>query len=158
VVVKVHDRDPGPLVEAVFRRIETERMAGLSFCNEALRVEAVGFSRREDDGGHWLGVLVAPWTMTLLLVPGGSEGWVGAPEGRRLMIRYPAGEFAFLGGCEDEVGDYLSCPLIASMAQFADQDIARLTAQAAKIALLQEPPAPEAPTSPARRRFFLAGS
>lgn len=155
--MRPHDRDPSPLVEAAFRRIDTERMADLPFCNRALRVEAVGFARQESDGGHWLGVLVTPWSMSLLLIPGGTEGWVGAPEGRRLMIAYPAGEFAFLGGSEAEIGEHLSCPLFASMAQFADQDTARLTARATLIALLQAPPVPESPPSPARRRFFVPG-
>lgn len=160
-MVKVHAGNPTPQVEAAFRRIETERMAGLPFCNPALRVEAIGFDLHD---GHWLGVLVTPWAMSLLLVPGAEEGWVNAPEGRRLMIDFPAGSFAFLGGFEDEIGEYLSCPLIASMAQFADQETARLAAQGSLAALMHGPEAgpvadrPQSPQSPARRRFFVRGS
>jgi [NiFe] hydrogenase assembly HybE family chaperone len=157
--VRVHAGDPGPAVAAAFRRIDVERMADLPFRNPALRVEAIGFTRRDNHGGHWLGVLVAPWAMSLLLVPGNAENWVGAPEGKRRMIHFPAGDFAFLGGCEDDIGDYLSCPLIAAMSQFADHETARQAGQAALIALLQDNGAPvPAPDSPARRRFFLPGS
>lgn len=143
-------------------------MAGLPFCNPALQVEAVGFAIHDD---QWLGVLVTPWAMNLLLIPARAETWISAPEGRRLMIRYPAGEFAFLGGEEAELGEYLACPLFASMAEFADQETARLAARAALIALGHDQAAAsqksavtvrhdaaEPPASPSRRRLFSRGS
>ncbi len=147
----MHLANPSALVAAAFRRILVERMADMPMLNPALSVEAVDFEKHD---GHWLGVLVTPWSMSLMLLPAGSEGWVGAPEGRRLIVRYPAGEFAFLGGHEDRIGEYLVCSLFQSMAQFPDQETARLTARASKLVLLQEPPAPEAPVSPSRRGFL----
>jgi [NiFe] hydrogenase assembly HybE family chaperone len=147
----MHLENPAELVEAAFRCIQVERMGDMPNLNPALSVEAVDFAKHE---GHWLGVLVTPWTMSLMLLPAGQEDWVGAPEGRRLIIRYPAGDFAFLGGEEDAIGEYLSCALFQSMAQFPDQEAARLTARASRLALLQAPPAPEAPTSPSRRGFL----
>jgi [NiFe] hydrogenase assembly HybE family chaperone len=158
MAVKPFAQDPSASVEQAFRRIEAERMADLPFCNPALRVEAVGFNRRDQ---HWLGALVTPWTLNLLLLPSRVDTWVAAPEGRRLMIRYPAGEFAFLGGDEEEIGEYLTCPLFASMAQFADQETARLAARASLIALARDPsaiPPERTVASPARRRLFVPGS
>lgn len=159
MAVRVFASDPSPVVEQAFRRIEAERMAGLPFCNSALHVEAVGFAIRDE---QWLGALVTPWAMNLLLLPARAESWVSAPEGRRLMINYPAGELPFLGGNEDEIGDYLACPLFASMAQFVDQETARLTARASLIALLRESvaavPEDDAVESPSRRRLFVRAS
>jgi [NiFe] hydrogenase assembly HybE family chaperone len=159
MAVRVFAQDPSSQVEQAFRRIETERMAGLPFCNPALRVEAVGFVLHDD---QWLGALVTPWTLNLMLVPGSAETWISAPEGRRLMIGYSAGEFAFLGGEEEELGEYLACPLFASMAEFVDQETARLTARASLIALLRnhETADPDADRveSPSRRRLFVRGS
>ncbi len=176
MALKLFAQNPSPQIEEAFRRIEVERMAGLPFCNSALQVEAVGFAIHDD---QWLGVLVTPWAMNLLLIPARAETWIGAPEGRRLMIRYPAGEFAFLGGEEPELGEYLACPLFASMAEFADQDTARLTARACLIALSRDPaeaadvseksavaarrsgstkPAEPEVASPSRRRLFSRGS
>jgi len=159
MAVRVFAQDPSPQVEQAFRRIEVELMAGLPFCNPALRVEAVGFALHDD---QWLGALVTPWTLNLLLLPARAETWISAPEGRRLMVTYPAGEFPFLGGCEDEIGEYLACPLIASMAQFVDQETARLTARASLIALRRDSSAPDPAAvkveSPARRRLFVPGS
>jgi [NiFe] hydrogenase assembly HybE family chaperone len=147
----MHLENPSALLEAAFRRIQAERMADMPMLNPALSVEAVNFAKHD---GHWLGVLVTPWSMSLMLLPAGQENWVGAPEGRRLIVRYPAGEFAFLGGSEEGIGEYLSCSLFQSMAQFFDQETARLTAHASRLALLQEPPAPEAPASKSRRGFL----
>jgi [NiFe] hydrogenase assembly HybE family chaperone len=159
MAVRVFAQDPSSQVEQAFRRIEAERMAGLPFCNPALRVEAVGFARHDD---QWLGALVTPWTLNLILVPGSAATWISAPEGRRLMIGYPAGQFAFLGGDEEEIGEYLACPLFASMAQFNDQQTARLSAHASLIALLQGSAvgdhAPGKVESPSRRRLFVPGS
>ena len=176
MAVKVFAQNPAPQVEQVFRRIETERMAGLPFCNAALRVETIGFALHDE---QWLGVLVTPWAMSLLLVPAKAETWISAPEGRRLMIRYPAGEFVFLGGEEPEIGEYLACSLFASMVQFADQETARLTAHASLIGLARDPadavdvseksavavrrfgsakPVEPEVASPSRRRLFSRGS
>jgi [NiFe] hydrogenase assembly HybE family chaperone len=150
----MHLDNPSTRVEAAFRRIERERMAGLPMLNPALAVEAVDF---EIHDGRWLGVLVTPWSMSLMLLPASETGWTAAPEGRHLMMCYPAGELAFLGGAEVEIGAYLSCSLFVSMAQFPDQESARLTARAARIALLAPPQVAEAPASPSRRGFLTAG-
>jgi [NiFe] hydrogenase assembly HybE family chaperone len=143
--------NPAVAVEAVFRRIEKERMAGMPMLNTALAVEAVDFALHE---GRWLGVLVTPWSMSLMLLPTTRENWIGAPEGKHLHVQFPAGELAFLGGAEPEIGEYLSCSLFTSMAEFADQESARLTARASRLALLAPPPAVEAPASPGRRGFL----
>ena len=147
----MHLTNPAPLVEAAFCRIQRERMADMPMLNPALAVEAVDFDLHD---GRWLGVLLTPWTLSLMLLPAAPEGWVSAPAGQRLMIRYPAGEFAFLGGEEEGIGEYLSCALFQSMAQFPDQETARLTARASRLALLQAPAATPLPKSPARRSFL----
>ena len=65
--LRLHDADPGPALEAAFLRIEREAMDGLPLLNKALRVQAVGFERWQ---GQWLGALVTPWFLNLVLVPG----------------------------------------------------------------------------------------
>ena len=152
----MHLENPAALVEAAFRRIERTRMADMPMLNPALSVEAVDFALHD---GHWLGVLVTPWNLSLMRLPGRAEGWVGAPEGQRLMLRYPAGEFAFLGGSEPEIGEYLACSLFVTMEPFPDHETARQTARATRLTLLQPPAAepaasPEAPASPGRRGFL----
>lgn len=149
--LRLHAEDPSRLLEAAFRRIETGSMAGVPMLNPALRVEAVGFGRWQS---HWLGVLITPWFMNLVLVPGGTGSWLSAAPGQRLFRKFPSGDFAFLGSEEPEVGEFQSCSLFSPMDRFADQVAAREVARAALEALQREPetarPAPsgEAPEDP----------
>lgn len=152
-----HAGDPSALVEATFRRIETERMTGLPMLNPALSVAAVGFARHEND---WRGVLVTPWGIQLLLLPAVAD-WPLPASHERAFRKYPAGDFAFLPNHEAGLGDYLACPLVHDMRPYADQETALATARACLIALDMAPAKPEAepaaPASAARRRFLKLG-
>jgi len=147
--VRVHAEDPSRLLEAAFRRIETGSMAGVPMLNSALRVEAVGFTRWQN---HWLGILITPWFMNLVLVTGEAASWQGVAPGKRRFRKFPSGDFAFLGSVEAEVGEFQSCSLFSPMAQFVGQDDARAVAQAALEALLREPAA-AVPSAPPREAF-----
>jgi len=156
-------------VQAAFDRVQRERMGGLPFVNESLRVELVGLRRWH---GLWLGVLITPWFMNLLLLPGdGASDAADAVPWPRLPVRetarfaFPAGSFEFIAGHEGEAGDYLACSLFSPVFEFADQATARQTADACLAALFDAgtaapPPAPaEARDRPAAvsKRDFLRG-
>lgn len=160
--MKFHGRDlnPADAVEQAFFRIQREQMADVPILNPALVVAAVDFQRWQ---GHWLGIVVTPWCMSVLLVPGGSENWVSTGENKRRFVKFPAGDFAFLGSEETELGEYQSCPLFSPMDRFSSQSEATLTARASLIALLTSAqPSATAPTeqkhadepSLSRRRFL----
>jgi [NiFe] hydrogenase assembly HybE family chaperone len=134
--LRIHAEDPSRLLEAAFRRIEAETMADVPILNPALQVEAVGFTRWQ---GHWLGIVITPWFMNLVLVPGAEDTWQSVAPGLRLFRNFPSGDFAFLGSVEAEVGEFQSCSLFSPMGQFADQDGAREVALAALEALQAEP-------------------
>ncbi len=134
-------------VQATFERLWHERMAGMPFVNDRLRVELVGLRRWR---GLWLGVLVTPWFMNLLLLPGdggapgeeeqGSEPqarWPRPATGESAPFVFPAGRFEFIAGREAGVGEYLACSLFSPMFEFADHDSARLTAEACLAALFK---------------------
>lgn len=130
---RVHDLSPGDAVEAAFFRIQREQMADVPILNPALSVEAIDFQRWQ---GHWLGIVVTPWCMSLLLLPGSADNWLSTGENKRRFVRFPAGDFAFLGSAEVELGEYQSCPLFSPMGKFSTQSQATLTARASLIALL----------------------
>jgi len=157
---RIHDVSPADAVEEAFFRIQQQQMADVPILNQALSVEAVDFQRWQ---GHWLGIVVTPWCMSMLLVPGSAENWVSTGENKRRFVRFPAGDFAFLGSEEVELGEYQSCPLFSPMGKFATQSEATMTARASLIALLTSPKQVEAaPTkekqadepSLSRRRFL----
>jgi [NiFe] hydrogenase assembly HybE family chaperone len=138
MALRVHAGDPAPLLEAAFGRIERERMAGLPLLNPVLRVQALDFARWR---GQWLGALVTPWFLNLVLVPGNAETWRHAGAGERVIHAFGAGEFAFLGGDEPEVGEFQTCSLVSPMAGFADQATACASARMALRMLQVEQPA-----------------
>jgi [NiFe] hydrogenase assembly HybE family chaperone len=153
--------DPAARLEAAFRAIAAGRMRGLPFVNAALEVEAVGFAHWD---AHWLGCLVSPWFMNLVLLPREAAAWQSVAPGDKVAYRFPAGTYEFVSGREDAIGEYQACSLFSPMFEFADHDSARLTAQAALQALFDAansdttyapPAAPARP--PLSKRAFLGG-
>jgi [NiFe] hydrogenase assembly HybE family chaperone len=153
-------KNPASRLEAAFRAIRAERMRGLPFVNEALEVEAVGFAPWD---AHWLGILLTPWFMNLILLPRDAAGWQSVAPGDKLAYRFPAGVYDFVSGREDAIGEYQACSLFSPMFEFADHVSARLAAEAALQALFDPancdtayaPPAGRAPMS---KREFLRGA
>lgn len=157
---RIHEASPADAVEEAFFRIQREQMADVPILNNTLSVEAVDFQRWQ---GHWLGIVVTPWCMSVLLVPGSTENWVSTGDNKRHFLRFPSGDFAFLGSTETELGEYQSCPLFSPMGQFASQSEATMTARASLIALLTAPRSAQAAAmaekpaggpSLSRRRFL----
>jgi [NiFe] hydrogenase assembly HybE family chaperone len=157
---RIHQDNPAQAVEDAYFRIYCERMADVPVHNDALSVEAVDFQKWQ---GHWLGVVITSWCMSVLLVPGQEDNWQTPGDNQRRFVAFPAGDFAFLGSDEPELGEFQSCALFSPMNRFANQSEAVLTARAALIAMLQPPAPPKADTeeekktdepSLSRRRLF----
>ena len=123
---------PAPVLERAFSLIEHQRMRDVPLLNHALAVEAVGFRPWAE---HWLGVLVTPWFMNLVLMPRVSARWQPIAEGQSRHYLFPAGVFEFIGGHDPLIGDYQACSLFSPMFEFATIRGARDTAVAALAAL-----------------------
>lgn len=146
-------------VERTFERVRVERMSDVPILNAELAVQAVGF---RDWRGDALGVLVTPWCMNVMLLPGDSASWPAVPVGTTATQELPAGSFDFIEGEEDGVGRYRMCSLFSPMHEFGDQATAVATAEAALAALLTDEQAEqiESDSSPARpltRRELFQG-
>jgi [NiFe] hydrogenase assembly HybE family chaperone len=106
-------------LEAVFNDIAATRMAGLPICNEAVRVQAVGFC--EWHGLH-VGVLVTPWTMNLVLLPGdGAELKMLGPDEKMSWV-FPSGTYDFMGLNEPALGNCQVCALISPLSGIASHE------------------------------------
>jgi len=134
--------DPSPRLNAAFRAI-AGRMEGLNFVNPAIEVEAVAFAPWES---HWLGAMVTPWCINLMLLPRDTSGWTSLPQGRKLRYAFPAGEYEFISSRDDAVGEYQMCSLISPVLELPDHATARQVAELARAALLDpaNAPVPEA--------------
>lgn len=106
--------------EAAFGRV-AQRMAAVPLCNPALSVELVGLRVWQ---GRCLGLLITPWTLSLLLLPGEQPIESLGPD-RRQTWRFPSGEYAFMGGVEEGLGTFQSCSLFSPPSEFQDQRQAR---------------------------------
>ena len=123
--------DPSPRLEQAFRATAT-RMSGLGFVNPALRVEAVAFAPWD---GHWLGVMVTPWSINLLLLPHDSSLWRTVRAGDKQRYAFPAGDYDFIAAMDPVVGEYQMCSLFSPALEFEDHAAARLVATLARDAL-----------------------
>lgn len=157
--------DPTAFLEAHYRHVWQTRMHDLPFINAALGVEAVGFARYE---GDWLGVVITPWFLNLLLVSGGGQLWGDIPAGERRYLNLPCGTLQFIADDDPDIGPYQYCPLIAPVSDLADMAQARLIAADALKTVFVPPAPPAEPKAPpvveekpavSRRGFFrrLAG-
>jgi [NiFe] hydrogenase assembly HybE family chaperone len=123
--------DPSPRLVAAFRAAAA-RMRGLAIVNPALDVEAVGFAPWE---AHWLGVMLTPWCMNLMLLPRDPAAWQPLAPGAKRHHAFPAGSYEFVGAQDAAVGDYEVCSLLSPLLEFDDQATARLVARLARDAL-----------------------
>jgi len=148
--------DPRAAVERAFAAIAAGGMADLPLSNPALAVEAVGFRAWQ---GHWLGVLVTPWAINLLLLPGERGDLPHLPLGERQSWQFPAAELPFMGGSAEGLGSFQFCSLFSPTFEFSSQEDARTAATAAIAALFDVPAAPPvvAAAPELSRRGFLRG-
>lgn len=121
-------------LETCFAQIQQQRMVDVPILNTALHVQAVDFQLYQQ---AWLGVLISPWFMNILYLSDDS-----LVVGKKIMHRFPAGQFEFTVGYEDALGFYQACSLYSPMFNFDQQTTAVQTAQAALQALLQVPERP----------------
>ena len=136
--------DPSERLNAAYRVI-ARRMEGLNFVNPAIDVEAVAFAPWES---HWLGIMVTPWCINLMLLPRDPEGWTSLPQGKKLRYQFPAGEYDFISSRDETVGEYQMCSLISPLLEIPDHATARNVAELARAAIL-DPANAEAPEAPA---------
>lgn len=146
--------NPAARVERAFAAIAATRMADLPLSNPALAVEACGFQAWN---GLWLGVLVTPWAINLVLLPDGNPAFRRLGPDRRQSWLFPSGEYAFHGAEEEGLGAYQACSLFSPAFEFACQEEARRAALEALFAPRDDIPAPPAGARPLSRRAFLGG-
>lgn len=130
---------PQPAVARWFARVLAERMRGLPFLNPALSVQAIDFNRVD---GDWLGGAITPWSVQLMLVPGGGSLWVDTPPGERSMVTLPVGRLAFIADEGDRglpVFQYL--PLVNATAALTGDDEAQAFVRDVLTTALRPPPA-----------------
>ncbi len=119
---------------AYHREVLETRLAGLPILNPELEVEAVGFGKL---AAHELGVLVTPWFINLVLLPG-TDRWQDRAQGSRCNIELPGAKVDFTVSHDAELGTTLSAALFGTVTDFPDQAMAREVAAETLRLLLSE--------------------
>lgn len=125
------------ILESVFRRIQRGRMQDMPMCNPNLQVQAVGF---QVWGEYYLGVMITPWFMSLMLLPQNEKTMTAMQnqqEGDKQTHVFPSGYYEFIKGKEKELGCYQMCSLFSPLLEFDDQSIVVEVARSALRELMQ---------------------
>jgi [NiFe] hydrogenase assembly HybE family chaperone len=137
------EEDPGQAVEAAFRKIEGGAMDGLPICHAGLTSEWVGGRRW---GEYWLGCLITPWTLQLLLLPATAAA-ESLREGDVRVQEFPQGPLTFRAIESPDLGTYQSCGLCSPVTGYPSQEAIRQVS-AEVMELLFEPPTGQAVAGP----------
>lgn len=119
--------DMDETVSAMVRQFESiyrDHMQGLPIVNPRLQVEAGDFT--EYDHGR-LGVLITPWFMNLVFLPGDDE-WSGKAQGDTVRIDFPSGPIDLTICHDGTIGTYLTAVLFRSVSDIPDQQTAQALA------------------------------
>ncbi len=151
-MLRIHTETPAQFFADGFTHIAKTRMAGLPICRPDITVEALEFQRF---GKHWLGVVVTPWSILVILACGDKESWPATRAGVVRDITLPAGDFSFLGIDDPDLGEYLACSLMSPLDKVPDQPSAKAVAiSALRLMLRSDLPAPaEEPGTPLTKRI-----
>ncbi|CNI73824.1 hydrogenase-2 assembly chaperone [Yersinia mollaretii] len=147
-----HEQNPAALLEQVFGQIADDEMRGLPFYRDPIPLRACGFQLFEQ---QWIGVLLTPWMLSLVVLPGPQQSWPRRAVGERLMLELPCGTVGFtvseVAGC----GQYLSRSLMSPLDTALSAERAlQLAVQSARMALSLPVVDVDGPANPRRRALF----
>ncbi|PWC23021.1 hydrogenase-2 assembly chaperone [Brenneria roseae subsp. roseae] len=146
-----HDEHPAAWLEQMFTQIADEKMRSLPFFREGIPVRACGFTVFEQ---QWVGCLLTPWMMSLLVLPGPGQIWPIRPLADRLALALPCGNVTFIVG-EMSGKQYLSCSLMSPIDRHLHGEQAVLLAeQSARMALSLPVSDGNAPRNSSLRALF----
>lgn len=116
------------LLESTFNHICQQRMQDVPILNHNIKVHCIGFQQWQSS---YLCIMITPWFMNLMLLPGETENWQDKIETSCCRHTFPSGQYEFLIGFEPGIGKYQMCSLFSPMFEFADDDAAVQTAEVA---------------------------
>ncbi|AIN19868.1 [NiFe] hydrogenase assembly chaperone, HybE family domain protein [Yersinia rochesterensis] len=151
-VIAGHEQNPAALLEQVFGQVAADEMRGLPFYRDHIPLRACGFQLFEQ---QWIGALLTPWMLSLVVLPGPQQSWQRRAVGERLVLALPCGAMGFtvseIAGC----GQYLSRSLMSPLDTALSAERALLlTEQSARMALSLPVVNADAPANPRRRALF----
>ncbi len=120
-------------LEQAFNKILNEQMTGIPILNTALKVQALGFQEYQN---RVIGVLITPWLMNLVMLPGEDDDWHMLDLGKKQSHKFPSNTYKFMVNEIDGIGKCQAHSLFSPMNEFVNQDHALAAAQSFLDALM----------------------
>ena len=103
--------NPATLLVAQYERIAREQMQGLPFYHATMPIVAECVLYED----QWLGCVLTPWMLSLVVLPGPDQLWPVRSNSDRLALQLPCGNLTFMVGELPETGQLLSCSLMSPL-------------------------------------------
>ncbi|OAT25852.1 hydrogenase-2 assembly chaperone [Proteus myxofaciens] len=128
-----YDEAPIAQLEANFRHIANKEMQNLPFYRQHIPIKAVINTLFDK---QWIGAILTPWMLELIILPGPNQEWPYRKIGERLALALPCGEVKFVVGELADGMQYLACSLMSPLNPHLDAEHAiQLAENSAKMAL-----------------------
>ena len=103
--------NPATLLVAQYERIAREQMQGLPFYHATMPIVAECVLYED----QWLGCVLTPWMLSLVVLPGPDQLWPVRGSRDRLALQLPCGNMTFMVGELPETGQLLACSLMSPL-------------------------------------------
>jgi len=123
------------LFAGTFEHIHRQQMTGLPMLNQALQVECLGFQTRNR---RIIGIVITPWLMNLVMLPGEKDDWSGLKIGSKQQHEFPSRAYRFTVNEISGIGFFQTCSIYSPMHEFVTQAHAVAAAQSF-LAVLMNP-------------------
>lgn len=144
--------NPAAQLEQVFQTIAASDMHQLPFFQPQIPVRACGFQLFEH---QWVGSLLTPWMLSLLVLPGPDQQWQPRTVGDKLALTLPCGNVRFTVGEIEGCGQYLASSLMSPLDKhLGAQQAVALAENTARMALSLPVVDGNIPSNPGRRALF----
>lgn len=139
-------------LETAFSNVLQNAMLDLSFIHPDMPICACGLQLFE---GQWVGVMLTPWMMSAVILPGPDQVWPARGVGERLGLKLPFADLTFTVGRVDGLPQYLASSLMSPLDPKLNAAQGRKLAEDCAKMLLSLPVAdPQAAGALSRRALF----